>query len=285
MPRDSRDEPITGVELGIALSFVVAIVGAIGFIIGYWRADSTQLLAIAATTSLVGLALGLGLWASAVLGGRDVVQEREDLPSTETERAAFAAQFESGERPVVRRRLLVVLGGSGLLAAAAAALVPLRSLGPRPGRSLQATDWSRGRRLVDEHGRPVRAAQLEVGSALTVYPEGADDHASSQAVLINFGDAPFDDQPGRAGWTVDHCVAYSRVCTHAGCAVGVYEADSHRLMCPCHQSLFDVLDGAKPQFGPASRPLPQLPLATDEAGYLVAQHDFDEPVGPGFWNR
>ena len=80
-------------------------------------------------------------------------------------------------------------------------------------------------------------------------------------------------------------IAYSKICTHVGCPVGLYQADTHELLCPCHQSTFDVLDGARPRFGPATRSLPQLPLAVDGDGFLTAQSDFTEPVGPGFWNR
>ena len=84
---------------------------------------------------------------------------------------------------------------------------------------------------------------------------------------------------------VGDVVAYSKVCPHAGCPVGLYEPDTHRLYCPCHQSVFDVLDAAEPKSGPATRPLPQLPLAVDADGYLVARSDYTEPIGPGFWNR
>ena len=67
--------------------------------------------------------------------------------------------------------------------------------------------------------------------------------------------------------------------------MGLYRATTRSLLCPCHQSQFDVLDGAKPFFGPAARPLPQLPLGVDDQGVLVAQGDFYEPVGPAFWDR
>jgi ubiquinol-cytochrome c reductase iron-sulfur subunit len=222
--------------------------------------------------------------------GGDDEQEREPLRSTDEDRRAFVADFEAGEHVLVRRRLMLALAGSSLVVGAVAALFPFRSLGPRPGSSLRRTAWTPGRRLVDESGRPIRAADLGDGSAVTVFPEGVStsdtsaDRASSQAVLIRVAGEPIRP-PGRRDWTVDGCVAYSRICTHAGCPVGLYEADVHKLVCPCHQSLFDVLDGARPEFGPATRALPQLPLAVDRSGYLVAQSDFHEPVGPSYWNR
>jgi ubiquinol-cytochrome c reductase iron-sulfur subunit len=91
--------------------------------------------------------------------------------------------------------------------------------------------------------------------------------------------------PGREGWTVEGVVAYSKLCTHVGCPVGLYQPQIAQLLCPCHQSTFDVLDGARPIFGPAARPLPQLPLGLDGRGHLIATGDFSDPVGPGFWDR
>ena len=279
-----RSRP-SAIELGIALAFLASLCATAGFAATYWVGGQTQLEGALGAAGLAAFAVGLGLWANAAMPSRAEVQQREPLRSTDAERAQFVDDFEQGEHVLVRRRLLVALAGSGLAAGGVAALFPLRSLGPRPGDALRRTDWHKGARLVDETGAPVKADSLPVGTALTVYPEGDVGSATSQSVVINFGDADFKPGPGRDTWTVDHCVAYSRVCTHAGCPVGVYEAEDHRLMCPCHQSLFDVLDSASPRFGPASRPLPQLPIAVDAEGYLVAQGDFDEPVGPGFWDR
>src|SRR5690606_34527166 len=95
----------------------------------------------------------------------------------------------------------------------------------------------------------------------------------------------FQAAEGREGWTPEHYIAYSKVCTHVGCPVGLYEADLGTLLCPCHQSTFDVYDAAKPVFGPAAKPLPQLPLEIDDDGVIVATGPFSDPVGPGFWNQ
>ena len=86
-------------------------------------------------------------------------------------------------------------------------------------------------------------------------------------------------------WTIDNIVAYSKICTHVGCPVALYEQTTHHILCPCHQSTFDAANGANVIFGPAPRPLPQLPLTTDAQGYLVSQSDFTQPVGPSFWER
>jgi ubiquinol-cytochrome c reductase iron-sulfur subunit len=289
MPTE-RDRPhaSASVEYFVAGCFGAAIVGAAGFAASYWMDLGIHYEGLSAAVALGALAVGLGVWANTTLERADVVEERGPLGSTHEERRDVIDGFERGERRIQRRRLLAGLAGSSLVAAALAALFPFRSLGPRPHQTLSRTAWRRGTRLVGEDGAPVRPGDLEVGTALTVYPEGVSDpaqRAAAQTVLIDLGAAATAAAAGRPGWTVDHCIAYSRVCTHAGCPVGVYQPETRQLMCPCHQSLFDVTDGAKPIFGPASRPLPQLPLALDGDGHLIARGDFDQPVGPGFWNR
>ena len=118
-----------------------------------------------------------------------------------------------------------------------------------------------------------------------MFPAGHPDSADGQVVLLRVRPDRLSLPPGRADWAPDGLIAYSKVCTHAGCPVGLFEPQSAQLLCPCHQSAFDVLDGAQPVFGPAARALPQLPIAIDDEGYVVAQSDFHEPVGPSFWNR
>ncbi|HTT86409.1 MAG TPA: Rieske 2Fe-2S domain-containing protein, partial [Acidimicrobiales bacterium] len=199
---------------------------------------------------------------------------------------------------VVRRRGFL----GGLLAAGSGVMgivlgFPLlRSLGPPPKKTFDRTDWRAGSRLVDSNGRLMRRDSLEVGGIATVFPEGPPDDpmryansptasAVDQTILMRPVKEPFVTKPGRETWTPDEYVAYSKVCTHAGCPVGLYQEQLYQLLCPCHQSLFDVLKGAQQVFGPAPRPLPQLPLMIDDEGYLRAQSGYDEPVGPGFWER
>jgi ubiquinol-cytochrome c reductase iron-sulfur subunit len=118
---------------------------------------------------------------------------------------------------------------------------------------------------------------------VTVFPEGHEDAADSQTLLIRLPDDV--TAPGPSDWSVSGVVAFSKICTHAGCPVGLYQAETQELFCPCHQSTFSVPEGAKPTFGPATRPLPQLPIGVDEAGFIISLSDYTEPVGPGFWNR
>ncbi|MGH9113741.1 MAG: ubiquinol-cytochrome c reductase iron-sulfur subunit, partial [Acidimicrobiales bacterium] len=186
-----------------------------------------------------------------------------------------------------RRRVLVATAGGACAALGVALLFPIRSLGPRPGSGLKRTAFrGGGRRVVREDGSPVRPDDLPVDGLVTVWPDGHTDDADAPTLLIRVRpDQGFEPRDGREGWTVDGIVAYSKLCTHVGCPVGLYQTELGLLLCPCHQSTFDVLHGAKPVFGPAARSLPQLPLAVDEDGYLIATGDFSDPVGPGFWDR
>ena len=136
-----------------------------------------------------------------------------------------------------------------------------------------------------EDGRPVRLGDLEVGGVLTVFPEGHPHAEDSATLLIRVEPEQLRLPEGRETWAPGGYIAYSKICTHVACPVGLYQEDTHRLLCPCHQSTFEVLHGARPVFGPATRPLPQLPLGVDAEGFLVAQSDYREPIGPGFWNR
>ena len=166
-----------------------------------------------------------------------------------------------------------------------AALFPIRSLGPRAGRALLETPWRAGLRLVTDDGTPVRAEDVPLDGLVTVFPEGHAGSADGQAVLVRVKPGLLHPAPGRESWSPDGLIAYSKVCTHAGCPVGLYQSKDHTLLCPCHQSAFDVLDGAKPVSGPAAVKLPQLPLRLDADGYLRARGDFSAPVGPAFWSK
>jgi ubiquinol-cytochrome c reductase iron-sulfur subunit len=90
---------------------------------------------------------------------------------------------------------------------------------------------------------------------------------------------------GQESFNFGELFAYTKVCSHLGCPASLYEQQDYRILCPCHQSQFDALHYAKPIFGPAARALAQLPITIDADGYLVANGDFIEPVGPAFWER
>lgn len=199
--------------------------------------------------------------------------------------ASFETALERGQPWLSRRGFLLRMLGLAAGALGLAALFPLRSLGPDPGRSLFHTRWRKNSLVVDEQGEAVRIDTLKVGGAITVFPQGHVGVENSQTMLIRLSRDNVVTRSGREDWGPEGYVAFSKVCTHAGCPVGLYQQQYKKLLCPCHQSTFDVPDGATVTFGPATRPLPQLPLLVDDDGFLRAQSDYDEPIGPGFWNR
>jgi ubiquinol-cytochrome c reductase iron-sulfur subunit len=207
------------------------------------------------------------------------------LSSTSEELDEFIQSFERGADGLGRRRFLRRLLTGAATTLGLALIFPIRSLGPNPGTSLDHTAWGPGARAVDADGNPVKVGDLAVGGVVTVFPEGHAGDATAQTLLVRASDSPIVTRPGRETWSPQGCLAFSKVCTHAGCPVGLYEHRTQQLLCPCHQSLFDVLRGAKPVFGPAPRSLPQLPIMVDGEGYIVAQRDYLEPVGPTFWSR
>jgi ubiquinol-cytochrome c reductase iron-sulfur subunit len=269
----------------IGIAFVLSAIGSVGLLIVYALGGQTQLEGALLFVALAGIALGLAGWARRYLPHGPFEEEREEYLGHPIAEAHAERTFEEGAEPLERRRFLTGLLGLAVAALGAAAAFPVRSLGTSPGRSLFHTSWRRGSRLVTSDGSFVKASDVKVGNVLTVFPEGHTDAADSQTLLIRLPDGTYDPPAGREDWSPDGFVAFSKVCTHAGCPVGLYAAETHQLFCPCHQSVFDVMQAAKPTAGPAARPLPQLPLRVDENGYLVARGDFHEPIGPGFWGR
>jgi ubiquinol-cytochrome c reductase iron-sulfur subunit len=251
-------------------------------------------------TQLLGLSLGLALLAIAsaliVTGKRLVVTEEleHDYPPeehTEEQEAIVQTVAESGSRLTRRRLFTLGLAGAGG-ALAVAVLAPLASLGP--GIDLDSfvrTPWRRGRRLVDEDGRPYRATDIEQDTFYTAFPEGADrEQLASPLVVVRLPPRDLDLPSENAGFAARGIVAFSKICTHAGCAIALYrtplfpEAEPKpALVCPCHYSTFDPATGGTVIFGPAGRKLPMLPLRIDARGYLRAAGNFDGPVGPSWW--
>jgi ubiquinol-cytochrome c reductase iron-sulfur subunit len=269
---------------GIALA--VAIVAGVGLFVVYFAGGQTQVEGVLFAIAFGGLGVALGIWANHLLDAREVVEERHELTSGPAGREAFEMALTEEVGPVLGRRsmLIKLLAGAGG-ALGLALLLPVLSLGPAPGNTLKVTAWRAGSRVVDEEGEPVSLNQVPEDGFVTVFPEGHEGAADAQALLIHVRPGSLKLSPERmAGVPEGTHVAYSKICTHAGCPVGLYRAESQSLICPCHQSQFDVSDGAKPFFGPAARPLPQLPLGVDEENVLVAQGDFSAPVGPAFWD-
>ncbi|HWG13945.1 MAG TPA: Rieske 2Fe-2S domain-containing protein [Streptosporangiaceae bacterium] len=321
MPADPPD-PVSARnwERVAALLFLISALASVGFIAAYVGleigtkngdvVDATlrSNLALGTAMSVAFLAIGIGMviWVRYIMPPVELTEERHAMASSPEDRAAFAETFIEGaetsqitKRLLLRRTLL-----AAILPVAVAPLVVLRDLGPLPGTSLRHTAWKKGTRLtVYGTNQPITPADFDSpGGMITVIPEG---YADNEEVLAKATVIIIKMEPGQLhiptryndgvngpktllnsmNWTVDNIVAYSKICTHVGCPAALYEQTTHRILCPCHQSTFDAERGATVLFGPAPRPLPQLPITTDAQGYLVAKSDFQEPVGPSFWER
>ncbi|WOF21817.1 Rieske 2Fe-2S domain-containing protein [Microbacterium betulae] len=250
------------------------------------------------------LAIGIGAihWSKALMDDAEVIEERHPTRGSEETRAAVVQSFADANREsgFGRRKMI----RNSLFAALAASIIPgitlFRNLAPNDGQNpvelLGETMWQEGERLVrDPDGTPVKASEVTLGSAFHIIPASLatlshhdgylEEKAKAIVLLVRLLPEQLTESEDRKSWSYDGIVAYSKVCTHVGCPVALYEQQTHHLLCPCHQSQFDVSDHAKVIFGPAARPLPQLPITVDDEGYLVAQSDFTEPVGPSFWER
>ncbi|MDQ2663285.1 MAG: ubiquinol-cytochrome c reductase iron-sulfur subunit [Candidatus Eremiobacteraeota bacterium] len=271
-------------ERPVAAAFAVSILGSVVFAVAYVAHAGTALLGLGVVLAAGGMCAAFGVWAFTLIPQEQVVDEREDFPADVADRAELGREIAHDEkmlsRPLLVRLFLAAVGAMGL-----ASLFPFRSLGPAPHDTLFKTRWRNGLRVVREDGQPVRAEDLNVDAIVTVFPEGFVGDPASQAALVRVRPGELAGARDRNGWTPDGYIAYSKVCTHAGCPVALYRAKQRQLLCPCHQSLFDVLDDGRVLSGPADRPLPQLPLMLGSDGFLRAQGDFSDSVGPGFWEH
>jgi len=283
--RASDPGPVTErrIERLVAALFALTALTGLALLGLYIAGGQPQLECLLLALCLGSLGIGIILWSQELMPERQVEEPRHRLASDPGARAALAEAIEE-EAGFTRRRFLIRMLLTAVGGLAAALAIPVFSLGPAPGRELFTTSWRRGSRLVGLDGQPIRAADLAVDAVTTVFPEGHAGDAQAQTLLIRVPADLLRLPPDRAVWAPEGYVAYSKVCTHAGCPVGLYRAAERRLICPCHQSTFDVLDGARPVFGPAARPLPQLPIQLQPDGTFVALGDFDEPIGPSFWN-
>jgi ubiquinol-cytochrome c reductase iron-sulfur subunit len=245
--------------------------------------------------SLFFIGMGAIHWAKTLMPDTEVVAQRHEFRSPDSDRKDFvtavkegAAASGLGRRSLIKRSLGAALGLSAL-----SPLILLRDLGPLPGKELEKTTWKSGTYLVTDPGnRRIKASDLEVGAVAQVLPEIEDpehrklsDIAKDAVLLIRLRPQEFNLEADRLAMTHDGIIAFSKICSHMGCAVALYEQQTKHLLCPCHQSTFDVTRAAKVIFGPSARPLPQLDITIDQEGYLLARQPFSEPVGPSFWER
>jgi len=297
-------------ERQVAILFLLSAVGTVGTVVSYIYIKSTSFvyLPILGNTNAAQLGLGVGLaaslffigmgaihWARTLMPDNEVIAERHEFRSEEKDREDFVVTVKEqagsaglGRRSLIKRSLGLALGLVGI-----SPLLLLRDLGPLPKKALSTTDWKAGTRLVvDPSGNPIKPSDLEVGSVAQVLPElpvgterTLENTGTDAVLLIRLRPEDFNLDAERLSWTYQGIIAFSKICTHMGCAVALYEQQTHHLLCPCHQSTFDVTRAAKVIFGPAARPLPQLAITVDANGYLIAKQPFTVPIGPSFWER
>jgi ubiquinol-cytochrome c reductase iron-sulfur subunit len=273
-------------EVFVGVCFFLSVLATIGLAITYWVGGQPQVEGGLLFVTLGGIGFGMVAWGKYLVPQGPFVQEREVLKSEIVEKQAMLASLDRGQKQLGRRSFLGKMLGASIGLFGAINLFPfLRSLGPVPKKALTTTPWKKDALIVGPDGLGVNTATLEVGGILTVFPSYDVGGAISQTVLIRVADQNWTTKPGRETWGPQGYLAFSKLCTHAGCPVGLYQELTQQLLCPCHQSLFDVLTGATQVFGPAPRPLPQLPIYFDSNGNLRAQSGYLEPVGPGYWER
>ncbi len=268
-PSEANDALVIG-------SAIIAALAGVGFAVALALGTSLAVYGSALAIGLLALGFGVRRYFSDLFPDIEAVEPRHPEPDA-SEEAVSAIE------PLERRSLLrnALIGAGGILGLGiVGSTVP--SLGPAPGDTLTRTAWRRGTRLVTTDGEPIRADNVASGGVATVWPEGAIDNEISAVILVRVGDVGFAP-PTNLDWVVNgELVAYSKVCTHAGCPVGLFREQDNALFCPCHQSTFDAVRGAIPTFGPTARALPQLPLGTNAEGFLIALGDFKELVGPAY---
>ncbi|MGZ4460116.1 MAG: cytochrome bc1 complex Rieske iron-sulfur subunit [Nocardioidaceae bacterium] len=322
-PTDVDDKAGRRAERQVATLFGLSSLMAILFCVSYFvfkipgndhGGQGSTFLGYGTSNVALGLTLGLALlfigvgaiqWARKLMSDVEIAEARHPIASSETDREETIAALNTGiadstigRRPLIRNTLLGALATLGL-----PAIVALRDLGPLPEGDLSGTVWRRGMRVVnDVAGTPIKPEEVEIGQLInaepgiffqdkpdgTPYFEGTRlNQAKGKAAVIVVRMQPADitPAPGRENWGVDGILCYSKICTHVGCPISLWEQQTHHLLCPCHQSTFDLADNGKVVFGPAARSLPQLPLMVDGEGYLVARKPFQEPVGPSYWER
>jgi ubiquinol-cytochrome c reductase iron-sulfur subunit len=305
-------------ERQVATLFGLSTIFTLLFCVSYFWFEIGEhpdvILGYGASNAALGICLGLALlcigagaiqWARKLMSDEELVEYRHpgaSSPEDRDESVKILAQGaeESGiaRRPLIRNSLLGAMGALGLVA-----IIPLRDLGPLPGKKLFHTIWKEGMRVVqDVDGTPIKPSDMEIGQLVNGQPaiffeedsegepkiSGVDlqvQKAKAAVVIVRMQPDDITPSKDRKNWGVDGILCYSKICTHVGCPISLWEQQTHNLLCPCHQSTFDLSDNGRVVFGPAARPVPQLPLALDDDGYLIATSDFHEPVGPSFWER
>ncbi|MCW5249249.1 MULTISPECIES: ubiquinol-cytochrome c reductase iron-sulfur subunit [unclassified Streptomyces] len=297
-------------ERVVALLFTISMLATAGFIASFVSIPHDKSIFvfpighISALNFALGLTLGTALftigagavhWARTLMSDVEITDERHPIAADEELRAKVHADFKQGAKEsVIGRRKLIrgtMFGAVALVPLSGVVL--LRELGPLPGTKLRHTRWSQGKLIINMNtNEPMRPSDITVGSLTFARPDGLEEHdedfqseiAKAALMLIRIQPENIKDKR-ELEWSHEGIVAYSKICTHVGCPISLYEQQTHHALCPCHQSTFDLSDGARVIFGPAGHALPQLRIGVNDEGYLEALSDFEEPVGPAFWER
>ncbi|MCX4975188.1 ubiquinol-cytochrome c reductase iron-sulfur subunit [Streptomyces sp. NBC_00620] len=297
-------------ERVVAFLFTLSMVATVGFIASYVAIPADRAVYIfpighvSALNFALGMTLGVALfsigagavhWARTLMSDVEIADERHPIEASPEVKAKVMADFKDGakESAIGRRKLIrnTMFGALALFPLSGVML--LRDLGPLPGTSLRHTMWRKGLQLVNMNtNEPLRPSDVVVGSLTFAKPEGLEEHdeefqteiAKAALMIVRLQPDNIKDKQ-ELEWSHEGIVAYSKICTHVGCPISLYEQQTHHVLCPCHQSTFDLSDGARVIFGPAGHALPQLRIGVNAEGYLEALGDFEEPVGPAFWER
>ncbi|MGW3647860.1 cytochrome bc1 complex Rieske iron-sulfur subunit [Streptomyces sp. NPDC000878] len=297
-------------ERAVAFMFTLSMLATVGFIASYVGIPHDKAVYvfpighINALNFALGMTLGVALfaigagavhWARTLMSDEELIAERHEIAAPPEVKAQVLADFKQGakESAIGRRKLVRNTMFGALALFPLSGVVLLRDLGPLPGTKLRHTLWSKGKLLVNMNtNEPLRPSDVVVGSLTFAKPEGLeeDDHefqteiAKAALMIVRIQPDNIKDKR-ELEWSHEGIVAYSKICTHVGCPISLYEQQTHHVLCPCHQSTFDLSDGARVIFGPAGHALPQLRIGVNDEGYLEALGDFEEPVGPAFWER
>jgi len=300
----------------VATMFGLVPILCIAFVVVYfavprtWAVDfgplhaNAQHLGLGLTLGLAVLLVGLAAiqWARQIMADHEIVDIRHPLVSNDAVVADVMDDVNAGlaESQLTRRKVI----GRSMIAAVAALGIPvivgLADLGPKPTKKVRAatlerTIWAPGVRLVnDVTYAPIKARDLVIGQLVNGQPEtlkdleGADfqvEKAKASIIVVRMDPNSIKIPDSRRDWQVGGILCYSKICTHVGCPISLWEQQTHHLLCPCHQSTFDLANSGVVVFGPANRSLPQLPITTDADGFLVARSDFTVPTGPSYFER
>jgi len=294
-------------ERQVSALFTLSTLCTVGFVAAYVGIDKDKTIRVQtlgrvnALNFTLGMTLGGALlfigfgaihWARKLMNSEEVVDYRHPMKSTAKDTAEVLEMAKAGaaDSALPRRKMIWMSLAGAMAAFPITLLVPLRDLGPLPHRKMRETLWKDPNRREMVHangGARIRPEDMQVGSLVSAKPPGnvsLDELAKCAIMLIRLEP---DEVSSKAQLDKGYqgIMAFSKICSHAGCPLGLYEQSTHHMLCPCHQSTFDLAQGGKVIFGPAARDLPQLAITVNAQGYLVARHDFDEPVGPSYWER